>query len=99
MTSPTDWGKGQVGHGWQHSGLTKRIKGNPSDSDVESAYPWLWKVNPRREWSPDFATNCVITSIATDMSLRGQAVPSQWHQRVARPGSAELSASAAQDRG
>lgn len=76
MTSPTDWGRGQVGHGWLHSGFTKKINGNPSAADVRSAYPWLPKVNPERDQADVFATNCVITAIATDISVR-EGVPHQ----------------------
>ena len=37
---------------------------------LEGLYPWLGLVNPWRGMGGEFVTNCVLTAIAVDMSLR-----------------------------
>jgi Papain fold toxin 1, glutamine deamidase len=37
---------------------------------VRSSYPWLSKINPLYSQSGDFATNCVLAAIGTDLTLR-----------------------------
>jgi site-specific recombinase XerD len=41
----------------------------PSDV-VRSSYPWLSKINPLHSRGGDFATNCVLAAIGTDLTLK-----------------------------
>ncbi|MFL9657076.1 toxin glutamine deamidase domain-containing protein [Streptomyces sp. PB17] len=67
---------------------TSRQLGASGDSDLarpheelRAAYAWLEDVNPYRERGAEFGTNCVLTAIAVDLSLREgathQAAPSR----------------------
>ncbi|MEU6341906.1 toxin glutamine deamidase domain-containing protein [Streptomyces sp. NPDC046977] len=42
--------------------------------ELRSAYGWLEEVNPYREQGGGFETNCVLTAIAVDMTLRDGGV-------------------------
>jgi Papain fold toxin 1, glutamine deamidase len=46
------------------------VRSDVSVGEVAAVYPWLPGVNPFRGVGGEFGTNCVITAIATDMSLR-----------------------------
>ncbi|MEU4553873.1 hypothetical protein [Micromonospora violae] len=67
----------RVGRSAGDAMFAAKIAKNPSDHEVRATYPWLAGVNPRNVWwkpgrdvGEVFRTNCVITAIATDMSLR-----------------------------
>ena len=37
---------------------------------VKKTYPWLRSINPRFGRGPEYATNCVLTAVATDQTIR-----------------------------
>ncbi|RGC69143.1 hypothetical protein C5N14_10280 [Micromonospora sp. MW-13] len=62
------------------------LPGDLSPAEVSDWFPWLGGVNPYRDRGEQFATNCVLAAIGTDMSLVdgvGHQVPPEAYLPVA----------------
>ncbi|MFF8572645.1 toxin glutamine deamidase domain-containing protein [Streptomyces sp. NPDC015408] len=77
-TAVADFVTGHTARQLGASGATDLVRPH---EELRPAYAWLEDVNPFRERGAEFGTNCVLTAIAVDFSLREgathQAAPSR----------------------